>query len=142
MTYGAAAQGKIEAGEPADGLRIHLLGGLRVWVEARAIPEAAWRWRKAAHLVKLLALAPGHRLHREQVMDLLWPDLAPAAALNNLHQTLHLARRTLEPDSVLTGPAEHLRLLTDEVVLYPVSPLAIDVAAFEAAAAQARRTRQ
>jgi hypothetical protein len=38
--------------------------------------DASWRLRKAAGLVKLLALAEGHRLHREQAMDLLWPDLA------------------------------------------------------------------
>ena len=37
-----------------EGLRIQLLGGFRVWVGARAAPEAAWRRRKAASLVKLL----------------------------------------------------------------------------------------
>ena len=30
-------------------------------------------------------------------MELLWPGLKPAAAANNLHQTLHVVRRTLEP---------------------------------------------
>jgi hypothetical protein len=40
-----------------------------------------WRLRNAATLVKLLVLAP---IHREQVMDLIWPDLGRAAASNNL----------------------------------------------------------
>ena len=52
-----------------------LLGGFRVSVGARTIEDGGWRLRKAASLVKLLALAPGHRLHREQAMDLLWPHL-------------------------------------------------------------------
>jgi hypothetical protein len=34
---------------------------------ASRVPERAWRLKKARELVKLLALAPGHRLHREQV---------------------------------------------------------------------------
>ncbi len=65
----------------------------------QVVGEEGWRLRKAAGLVKLLALAPHHRLHREQVIEALWPDLAPRSAANNLHQTLHAARRTLEPDA-------------------------------------------
>src|SRR5207248_11079808 len=37
-------------------LRIQLLGGFHVWVGSRAVPEAAWSRRRAASLVKLLAL--------------------------------------------------------------------------------------
>ena len=46
-------------------------------------------------MVKLLALDPAQRLHREYLLDLLWPDLSPSAAANNLHQALHAARRAL-----------------------------------------------
>ena len=47
--------------------------------------------------MKLLALSPGHRLHREQIMDLLWPELGTRAASNNLRQVLYAARRILDP---------------------------------------------
>jgi DNA-binding SARP family transcriptional activator len=57
--------------------------------------EGSWRLRKARTLVKLLALAPAHRLHREQLIAALWPDREPEAAANNLHQVLHVARRQL-----------------------------------------------
>ena len=40
-----------------------MLGGLSVSVGARIIEEGEWRLRKAAGLVKLLALEPGHRMH-------------------------------------------------------------------------------
>src|SRR5215211_3183116 len=79
----------------SEAVRVWLLGGFRVSVGDRTVPENAWRLRKAASLVKLLALAPGHRLHRDQAMDLLWPVLAPKAAANNLHYALHNARRSL-----------------------------------------------
>ena len=46
---------------------IDLLGVFRVVVDGNAVPGDAWRHRRAADLVKLLALAPSHRLHREQV---------------------------------------------------------------------------
>jgi len=45
-------------------LRIELLGSFRVTVGARLVPESAWRQRKPAALLKVLALAPGHRLQR------------------------------------------------------------------------------
>ena len=122
----------------AMGLRIQLLGAFRVWARARALPETAWRRRKAAGLVKLLALAPGHHLHREQVLELLWPDLRLEAAGNNLHRTLHVVRRLLEPD-LTTGPSAYLRLSGDIVAVEPAEALQTDVDAFEAAAATARR---
>ena len=62
-------------GDRSDAVRVWLLGGFRVSVGPRTIAQDAWRLRKATTLVKLLALAPGHRLHREHIMDLLWPDL-------------------------------------------------------------------
>jgi two-component SAPR family response regulator len=68
-------------------VRIRLLGGFEVTVGTRTIEEGAWRLRKAANLVKLLTLADGNRLHREQVMNTRWPELEMSAASNNLRQT-------------------------------------------------------
>ena len=65
-------------------LEIHLLGPFRVTVDERAIEERRWSRRKPKLLVKLLALQPHHQLHREQAMELLWPDLDMEAAANNL----------------------------------------------------------
>ncbi len=86
--------------DPDDGrltgrLCVRLLGGFSVSVDGRPVPDAVWRQRRAAGIVKLLALEPAHRLHREQLMDTLWPDSDPGAAAINLRHTLHVARRTL-----------------------------------------------
>ena len=72
-----------------EAVRVKLLGGFSVRVGSRTIGQYAWRLRRAAALIKLLALAPNHRLHREQIMDLLWPHLGKRAASNNLRRTLH-----------------------------------------------------
>jgi DNA-binding SARP family transcriptional activator len=111
-------------------LRIELLGGFRVTVAGRAVPDSAWRRRRPAALVKLLALAPGHRLHREQVMDALWPDLDPPAAAANLRKAVHHARRAIAPDLIVSS-GDVLCLASDELWL--------DVDAFRAAAGEARR---
>src|ERR687898_2063921 len=78
-------------------IRIKLLGGFRVWVGPEVIGEDKWHLRKARSLIKLLALSAGHHLHREQIMDALWPDVGTKAASNNLRRVLHSTRKTLDP---------------------------------------------
>src|SRR5690349_19276507 len=76
-------------------MRVRLLGGFGVEVGGESVDPARWRLRKARTVVKLLCLDRSQRLHREFLLHLLWPNLAPAAASNNLHQALHAARRAL-----------------------------------------------
>jgi predicted ATPase/DNA-binding SARP family transcriptional activator/DNA-binding CsgD family transcriptional regulator len=121
-----------------EAIRIELLGGFRVSVGSRTIEGGAWRLRKAASLVKLLALSPGHHLHREQVMDLLWPDMGRKAVSNSLRQTLYVARRVLSPDTAMGS--RYLRSAGESLALCPGSDLWVDVGVFEDAASKARRT--
>jgi DNA-binding SARP family transcriptional activator len=82
--------------------------------------------------LKLLALAPRHRLHRDVVAERLWPDAEPEAAANNLHQTLHHLRRKIGPSLIAFDD--------DVVVLCPADELTVDVDVFEQAAAAARKS--
>jgi predicted ATPase/DNA-binding SARP family transcriptional activator/DNA-binding CsgD family transcriptional regulator len=140
-TRTAPVHGDPATAEPAGGqekllavsvARIELLGRFRVEIGSRSVDDGEWRLKRAALLVKLLALAPHHSLHREQAIDALWPELAPEAARNNLHQALHLARRILAVPEVL-------RLRKDQITLLPAGRIWTDVEAFEAAAASARQ---
>ncbi len=88
------------SGERPRAVRIWLMGGFRLSVGATTKDADRWRLKKAAALVKLLALAPGHRMHRENAMDLLWPNSGRKAASNNLRQVLYAARRVLLPTRV------------------------------------------
>ena len=117
-------------------VRVWLLGRFRVSVGPLTIEEDRWRLRKAGSLVKLLGLARAHRLHREQIMDVLWPDLDGRSQANNLYRTLHVARRTLGNDAA-DMDRRYLPLRGDSVSLYPDGPLWTDVQAFEEAAAYA-----
>ncbi len=123
-------------GLPGPELHIHLLGGFSVAAGDLAVSEKAWRLRKARAVLKLLALTPDHRLHREQVIEALWPDGDPAAAANNLRQALFVARRAL--DSCGERGAARIAFAHDVLTL-TTAGLAIDVEDFEAAAAEAER---
>ncbi len=118
---------QVEEIGPVGNVSVTLLGGFSASVDGVSVDPGVWRLKKARELVKLLALAPGHRLHREQVMDVLWRDRAPAAAANNLHQAVHVARRALGADAI--DVREGMLSLTAE----------IDVDRFERTAAEARR---
>ncbi|MDQ6742349.1 MAG: AAA family ATPase [Candidatus Dormibacteraeota bacterium] len=123
----------VTAGTPAataSAVRVHLLGGFRIEDAGTVISEEAWRRRHAASLVKLLALAPGRHLHREQVTDLLWPDLPPADALPRLRKAVYYARRTLKDPTALL-------LRNEEVALWPAREVTTDVDRFESLASNA-----
>ena len=119
-------------------VQIRLFGAFAVSVGGEVVPEGAWRLRKAKSLVKLLALAPERRVHREQATELLWPERAREAAANNFHQALYVARRALEAAGAEASAVLPLR--DDMLVLYPGGRVEVDVDAFEAAVARARET--
>ncbi|HUG85961.1 MAG TPA: AAA family ATPase [Euzebya sp.] len=109
---------------------VAVLGRFRVVVDGTEVQEGLWRHRRAAELVMLLALAPDHRMHREQVADALWPGLALDAALPNLHKAAHHARGAL-------GAPGAVVLRAGMVALWPDVDLQVDVERFERAADQA-----
>jgi DNA-binding SARP family transcriptional activator len=86
----------------ASRVRVWLLGGFRVEVNGRPVPDDGWRRNRARAVVKILALAPGHRLHREQVIDALWPDLGGDAGAANLRKAIHFARQAMTYGSLST----------------------------------------
>jgi DNA-binding SARP family transcriptional activator len=74
---------------------VRLLGRFSVELNGDTVIDRSWSRRKAQALIKLLALRRDHAAHREEVLDLLWPELDPAAALNNLYKNLHHVRSVL-----------------------------------------------
>lgn len=111
-------------------LRLWLLGPCRAERDGQLIPDAAWGRPTARTLVKLLAVQPGHRIHEEEVLDLLWPDLSPRSALGSLRKATMMARHALEPD--LPRPAmSSFLLLTNGVLSLKSESVWIDIDWFE-----------
>jgi DNA-binding SARP family transcriptional activator len=53
-------------------IHVTLLGRFAVTVGGVPVAESSWTRRHAAAIVKVLALAPGRRLHREHLIDIVW----------------------------------------------------------------------
>lgn len=114
-------------------VQVRLLGGFRVARDDIPVAAEVWGRRQAAQLVQLLALTPDRQLHREQVIDALWPELSPDAAAPRLHKAAHYARRAL-------GDADAVMLRNELVGLFPRrDDVEVDVPEFTRAARQALR---
>lgn len=104
-------------GEPsANRLMIRLLGPFQVRQADRVIIDATWPHSRAKGLLRLLAFAPGRALHREDVIDGLWPDLPPGPANANLRKALHHLRQCFD-EAGLSAPV--VRASADVLALSP-----------------------
>lgn len=111
-------------------IEIHLLDAFSVHIDQTPVADTAWARRDAAALVKVLALAEGRRLHREQVIDRLWPELDLDGAGPRLHKAAHYARRAMRRSDAI--------MLRDETVaLFPGAEVRIDAIEFESDARKA-----
>ncbi len=133
-TINSQAQVKINAEE---GLHIFMLGGFRLQQTGETIGPEHFHLRKACDLVKILALAPRHRLARDQILEWLWPDQNPKASANSLYQALHYARQSLDA----LQPPGLIHFEIDILHFFSNSGLWLDVEAFEAAAIQANESQ-
>jgi DNA-binding SARP family transcriptional activator len=78
-------------------LRIALLGPLVVSRGGQPIPDGAWRSRQERRLLGMLLAARGARVSADQLIDWLWPEVAPEAAAITLRSAVSGLRRELEP---------------------------------------------
>ena len=80
---------------PPVQLRVYALGDLAVWRGDQALPATFWRGDKACNVFLALLSAPGHRLNRVQVSDLLWPEEELRNTSNSLREVLSKLRKRL-----------------------------------------------
>ena len=122
-------------------LQVRLLGGF--CIERGDVGQAVSDWprRSAKTLIKLLAVQPGHALHREQVIDVLWPKVNAESALNSLAKALHVARRALQPGLPRRQDSAYLRL-ADGMLVLDTEHAIVDTDEFEQLAEDALRRRE
>jgi DNA-binding SARP family transcriptional activator len=99
----AAQVGELLAGlsRPAVAVSVRSLGGFLVTRNGEPIALAEWQSRKARTLLKILVARRGRPVHREELMELLWPDEDPDRTSSRLSVALSTLRGVLDPEREL-----------------------------------------
>lgn len=123
--------GQIKQANSPPLLTIYTLGRFEVYRGAELIEDSNWKRRKAKSLFKLLLLAPNQQLLKDRLLEWLWPDSDPARAANNLHRTLFVLRRVLQPD-LSDAANSHYIAFKDELLSLEKNSIAwVDINEFE-----------
>ena len=107
-------------------VRFSLLGTFEIRIDGATIGPDGFERRSGAELLQLLALSSGRRLHREQVMEALWPGAEARSAANSLRKAATFARRA-------TGAADAIVVRDQVVALFPDREVEVDLEIIEAA---------
>ena len=145
---------------PGYRLNVQALGAFRVWRGAEEITAREWQRDKARQLFQLLLaerdqplgglaaqtrrpgrpgaesqeLGGGHWLQRDQIVERLWPELAPEAAVRDFKVALNALNRALEPASSMPSTRTFFFIEREGTAyrLRPEADLWLDAAEFEA----------
>ncbi len=104
----------------------------------QAVADASMQHQRVRSLLTCLISSPGRKLGREQVIELLWPDLDFDTASHRLDKAVHSLRQLFEP--ARSRPATTSLLLTEHatIMLADQSQVWVDADDFEALLARAR----
>jgi DNA-binding SARP family transcriptional activator len=120
-----------------SGLRIQLLGPVRVWRDGVEVTPAPAQQRA---VLAVLALAVGRPVRRERLVVALWADQPPRTAWNVVQTHVKRLRSALEPGRQPRAPSAVLPRVGDGYALR-VDPECVDLARFRRLAGAARDRR-
>lgn len=90
-------------------LSIITLGCFKVERGDVAISSTAWKREKALQLLQCLVTMRHQFLHKEQLIELLWPEVDPTAGDRDFKVALHHIQKVLEPDRPRRGESQFIQ---------------------------------
>ncbi len=114
-------------------ISVRCFGGFELQMAGRPLMASELK-SKVRDLLKLLALRAGEWIHREILMEALWPELGPQIGVRNLQVAIHALRHALEPDvkgkqsSLIPREGEAYRLRLPPCSSYDVGEFRADLA--------------
>jgi ATP/maltotriose-dependent transcriptional regulator MalT/DNA-binding SARP family transcriptional activator len=102
-------------------VEVKTLGRFTVVIGGRPVSASAWQSRKARDLLKVLVARRGRPVHREALVELLWPDDDASRGSSRLSVALSTLRSVLDPDKrhqpddLVASDRETIRLCLDRV---------------------------
>jgi DNA-binding SARP family transcriptional activator len=113
---------------------IRVIGSFEIATAARTVGGTAFLARSDL-LVKLLALATNHTMHRDEAIETVWPESSLERGRNNLHKAMHALRRSM------LGVHRGELISLQRAMLTLSSDCVIDLDEFERAATTAHAVR-
>lgn len=118
---------------PESPLHVEALGPLRLQLRGEDCPTDRWRSARALRLFQFLLVRRFRWIHKDEVIEALWPEANPEKATANLWQSVHQLRRALEPGLAEMRDSRYVRFQNDAYRLEPGDGHYYDVAEFERA---------
>ncbi|MDT8306887.1 MAG: bacterial transcriptional activator domain-containing protein, partial [Anaerolineae bacterium] len=115
---------------PGYRLRIQTLGSFRLWRGADEVEPAAWERKKSRQLLHLFLTYRETLLEREQIVEMLWPELGTEAGLRDFKIAFSTLSRVLEPDRDRNAPSAYVVRDGSRYGLRDEADLWLDSAAF------------
>ncbi|MCP2309159.1 BTAD domain-containing putative transcriptional regulator [Kitasatospora paracochleata] len=133
---GRSARARTAAG---PGVSVRCFGGFELTLDGRS-PDWSRVRPRARALLRVLAVHAGRPVHRELLMEALWPDRPAATAARALQVAVSALRTFLEP-GVARGGARLLVRSGEAYLLRIAVPADCDLLRFETALAEGWRAR-
>jgi DNA-binding SARP family transcriptional activator len=78
-------------------LSIRCLGPIEIRRDGVLVPPSSFERKSALTLLRILILAGGAPVHRDLLVERLWPDAPDRGGANRLHGVVHALRAAIEP---------------------------------------------
>jgi DNA-binding SARP family transcriptional activator len=116
---------------------IRTLGMFRVERDGEPIGRREWQSKKARQLLKMLIARRGWPVHREELIEHLWPDETGKNLGNRLAVAVSTVRSVLDPEK--SHPADHYVVGDEDTLRLDLRHVDVDVEWFLATARRALR---
>lgn len=138
-SWTAGDPGRRSSSPPVEArLTVHCFGRFRISIDGRELDWSPLRPR-ARSVARILAMYAGRAVHRDWLLDMLWPDADPTTATRSLHVSLSSLRRFFEENLPVDTGGRLLCREGDAYLLALPSDAYCDVAVFRQALERARR---
>ena len=126
-------QGHVHA-QPHGALQVFALGGFGVAASGRTVAVENWKRKQAVTLLKFLVTQLDRPVHRERILDCLWPDVDEERAWGRLKVTMYYLRSQLRG----TGIGDDVVRTVGDAYLLRRDAVWVDAEIFEKLVAEGR----
>lgn len=120
-------------------IEVDLLGRFAVRLDGVELEPTSWKLTHPRQLLQLLCLQPGHQMHRDLVLEYLWPNGETKASSNRLYHTVHVLRGLLQP-AKRDVQASPLLFQSGMLSIAPSCKIVVDLLRFRELVARARHS--